>query len=155
MNYVLHVYNIMWRIKNQPSNSTSCGDNALRLLVLVTCILYWRLQVTSSFPIWGCILKGCLERGIYWRAKSHLKGIDDFNLEHCHQRKVPTRIGYIQWPILLKMKLKVVPAHRSCSLVTHTSRCEHALSYHCLSFLMGGYKFKVNLSNFLCKFSSK
>ena len=27
---------IMWRIKNQPSNSTSCDDNALHLWVLVT-----------------------------------------------------------------------------------------------------------------------
>ena len=74
----------IWRIKNQPSNSTSCSDNdALRLLVLlVTYRLYWGLQVTSSYSIWSCVVKGCFERGIFWRAKSHLKGIEDFNLEH-------------------------------------------------------------------------
>ena len=44
--------------------------------------LYWRLQVTSSSAIWGCVLKGCFERGKFWRAKSRLKGIEDFNLEH-------------------------------------------------------------------------
>jgi hypothetical protein len=61
----------------------SVVTNALRLLILVTCKLYWGLQVTSSFSNWGCILKGCFEGGIIWRAKSRLKGIEDFNLEHC------------------------------------------------------------------------
>ena len=80
MNYMVHVSSIMWRIKNQPSNSTSCGDNALRLLVLVVAVLYWGLQVTSSFSIWGCVLKGCFVRGVflkgqvvfeeYWRLQS-------------------------------------------------------------------------------------
>ena len=82
MNYIVHVYSTVWRIKNQPSNSTSCSDNALHLLVLVTCNLYWGLQVTSSFSIWACILKGCFKRGIFWRAKLRLKGIEDLNLEH-------------------------------------------------------------------------
>ena len=49
------------KIKNQPSNSTSCSDNALRLLILVADILYLGLRVTSSFLIWGCVLKGCFE----------------------------------------------------------------------------------------------
>ena len=40
------------------------------------------LQVTSSFSIWGGILEGCFERGIFERAKSRLKGIEDFSLEH-------------------------------------------------------------------------
>ena len=75
-------FQFIWRIKNQPSNSSSCSDNALRLFVLVAGGLYWRLHVTSSFSIWGCVLKGCLERGIFWRAKSCLKNIEDFNLEH-------------------------------------------------------------------------
>ena len=72
----------MWRIKNRPSNSTSCSDNALRSLVLVAGKLHWGLQVTSSFSIWGCVLKGCFERGILWRAKSRSKGVEDFDLEH-------------------------------------------------------------------------
>ena len=55
----------------------------LRLLILVMDRLYWGLQVTSSFSIWGCVMKGCFERGIiFWRAKSRLKGIEDFSLEH-------------------------------------------------------------------------
>ena len=84
MNYMIHVLSTMWRIKNQPSNSTSCSDNALvRLLVLVASRLYWGLQVMSSFSIWGCVLKGFFEIDIIWRAKSRLKGIEGFNLEHC------------------------------------------------------------------------
>jgi hypothetical protein len=82
MNHMVHVSNTMWRIKNQSYNSTSCSDNALHLLVLVVGRLFWGLQVMSSFAIWGCVLKGCFERGIFWRAKSRLKGIEDFNLEH-------------------------------------------------------------------------
>ena len=38
--------------------------------------------MTSSFSNWGCVLKGCYEIGIFWRAKWRLKGIEDFNLEH-------------------------------------------------------------------------
>ena len=71
----------MCRIKNQPSNSTSCSDNALHLLVLVAGIFYWGLQVTSPFSILGCVLKACFERGRYI-----LKGIEDFNLEHWAHR---------------------------------------------------------------------
>jgi hypothetical protein len=86
MNYMVHVSSTMSRIKNQPSNSASWDDNALCLLVLVAGKLYWRLQVTPSFSSWGCVLKGYFERGIiFWRAESRLKGIEDFNLEHCFQ----------------------------------------------------------------------
>ena len=83
MNYVVHVSSTMWRIRIQPSHTTTCSDNALRLLVLVTGKLYWGLQVTSSFSIWGCVLKGCFEGSLIWRAKSRLKGIEDFNLRQC------------------------------------------------------------------------
>jgi hypothetical protein len=50
-----------YQIKNQPSYSTSCNDNTLHLLVLVTGIFYWGLQVTQ----FGVVLsfKGCFERG--------------------------------------------------------------------------------------------
>ena len=71
------------KINNKSSNSISYSDIALRLLVLVVGRLYWELPVTSSFSIWGCVLKGCFERGIFRRAKLCLKGIEDFNLEHC------------------------------------------------------------------------
>ena len=55
---------IMWRIKIQPSNSTSCSDNALHSLVFVAGRLYWGLQAMSSLSSWGCILKGYFERYI-------------------------------------------------------------------------------------------
>ena len=51
MNNMIHISSTMWKIKNQPYNSTSCSDNALRLLVLVMGILYWGLQVMLSFLI--------------------------------------------------------------------------------------------------------
>ena len=85
MNYMVHVSSTMWRTKKQPSNSTSCSNNALHLLVVVAGRLYRGLQVMSSFSIWGCIVKGCFEIGIFWRAKLHLKGIEDVNLEHWNQ----------------------------------------------------------------------
>ena len=44
MNYMVHVSNTMWRIKNQPCNYAACSDSALRLLVLVAGKLYWGLQ---------------------------------------------------------------------------------------------------------------
>ena len=66
--------------------------NHLTLLLVVTmpyacwflCRAYyiedfkWHLH----FSLWGCVLKGCYERGIFWRPKWRLKGIEDFNLEH-------------------------------------------------------------------------
>ena len=74
MNYMVHAFSTMWRIKNRPSNSTSCSDDALRLLALVAGRLHRGLPVMSSFSIWGCILKGYL-REVYfegskdvWRA---------------------------------------------------------------------------------------
>ena len=91
MNYMVHVSSTMWRIKNQSSNSISCSDNALRLLVLVMGILCWGLQVTSSFSNWGCVLKGGFERGIFWRAKLRLKGIEDFKLEQWSQGSLHIR----------------------------------------------------------------
>ena len=83
---MVHVSSKMWRIKNRPSYSTSYySDNALRWLVLmVGIILYWGLQVSTLLCIWGRVLKDCFERGIFWRAKSWLKGIGDFNLELWH-----------------------------------------------------------------------
>ena len=83
---LVHASSATWRIKNPPSNCTSCSDNALRLLVLVAGNLYWGLQVRSSYSIWGCVLKGCFERSIFCRPKSCLKGIEDFNLEQWPER---------------------------------------------------------------------
>ena len=40
MSYMVHVFNTMWRIENEPSNSTHCSDSALRSLVLVAGRLY-------------------------------------------------------------------------------------------------------------------
>jgi hypothetical protein len=83
---MVHVSNTMWRVKYQPSNFTSCGDNALYTLVGAC---GGKIQIVSKissdifiFSIWSCVLKECFERGIFWKAKSCLKGIEDFNLEH-------------------------------------------------------------------------
>ena len=52
-------------------------------LVSKTRSAFLMTQRFSRTTIWGCILKGCFGRGIiFWRAKSRLKGIQDFNLEH-------------------------------------------------------------------------
>ena len=70
MNCMVHVFITMWWIENQPSKSTSCSDNALRLLVPGTSRLYWGLQVTASFSTWGCVLREVHFKGPYrvWRA---------------------------------------------------------------------------------------
>ena len=65
----------MGRIKNQPSNSTSYSDNALRLLVYVACKYIedfkWRLHFQSGVAFWRVILREVY----FWRPKSRLKGI--------------------------------------------------------------------------------
>ena len=60
----------------------------LVVIVPYACWLLWRVDYIEEFKwrlhfaIWGCVWKGYFKRGIIWRAKSHLKGIEDFNLEH-------------------------------------------------------------------------
>ena len=94
INYMVHVFSVMWRIKNQPSNFTSCSDNALRLLVLVAGIVYWGFQVIVFIFNLGCIVKGCFKRGLFWRPKSRLKGIEDFNLKHWSSMHALTKRGF-------------------------------------------------------------
>jgi hypothetical protein len=111
---MVHVFSITWRINHQPSNSISCCDNALRLSVLVrTGILYWGLQMMSSFSIRDCTLKGSFERGIFWSAESCLKVTEDFNLEHCQSHELGQQItagsprslvgaaGRLQWFVVV------------------------------------------------------
>ena len=64
MKYMVHASNTMWRVKNQPSNSTSCSDNTLHLLNTVVGKFYW---------VWGCLLKGCL-REVYFEMQNPLEG---------------------------------------------------------------------------------
>ena len=81
---------VQWKVNNQSSNSTSCSDNTLRLLVLVASILNRELQVmSSSFSIWDCVLKGCFEREVYfegpnhvWRASKTSTLSTDRNMQH-------------------------------------------------------------------------
>ena len=61
-------FTTMWRIKNQPSNSIACSDNALCLLVLVAGKLHRRLQVCLHFQF-----------GVMLWERYILKGIEDFN----------------------------------------------------------------------------
>ena len=107
-----HVSSTMWRIKKQPSNTISCSDNALCLLVLVVGILYWGLQVTSSFSIWSCVLKGCYERIIFWRAKSWTLPVG------CY--------GYLR-TLLFLITIRAMPdRHQNCNF----SRTIHYMQYN-------------------------
>ena len=64
--------------------------NHLTLLLVVTmpysCWFLWRVDYIENFKwclhfaMWHRILKGCFERGRFWRPKSCLKGIEDFNV---------------------------------------------------------------------------
>ena len=53
-----------------------------------TCWFLWRANYIENFK-WclhfqfGVVFWRAILRGIFWRAKSRLKGIEDFNLEHC------------------------------------------------------------------------
>ena len=72
MTNMVHILSSMWRIKNRPYNSTSCSDDALHLLVFVACRLYWGLQVTSSFPIRGCVaFWRVVLREVYFEGLNH------------------------------------------------------------------------------------
>ena len=53
-----------------------------------------------------------------------------------HQWTISTSISYIQWLSLANLELKVALIGRSRSLVAHTSKCEHAMSGHCLRQLL-------------------
>ena len=84
MNWMVHVSSTMWKIKNQPSNSTSsCSDNALHLLgscdgqIKLIEDFKWCLHFQSGVAFWKAILRDVYFEGPNW----HLKGIEDFNLE--------------------------------------------------------------------------
>ena len=82
---MIHASNTMWRIKNQPSNSTSYNDSALRLLVLVMGIytedFMWRHRFQFRVELGRVVLKDILYT--FEGAKSCSKGIKDFSFEHC------------------------------------------------------------------------
>ena len=127
-----HVSSTMWRIKKQPSNTISCSDNALCLLVLVVGILYWGLQVTSSFSIWSCVLKGCYERIIFWRAKSWTLPVG------CY--------GYLR-TLLFLITIQAMPdRHQNCNF----SRTIHYMQYNIhpsgyLSWKFHGYLTRIEI----------
>jgi hypothetical protein len=128
MTYMAHVSNAMWRMKNQPSKSTSCSDNALHLLVLVAGRLKWGLQVASSFSIWGCVLKGYFERGIFWRAKSHLRAIEDFHPEHCpNSLKLTNNSNSIHLHIPRPNFQSECASRQHLTLIQHQTRTQYLL----------------------------
>ena len=75
---MIHVPSTVWRIINQPSNSTSCSDNGLQLLILVA---DWGLQVTNlglhfEGLFWEqYILKGQIVFEGLWRLQSWTLGV--------------------------------------------------------------------------------
>ena len=85
MNYMVHVFSSMWRIKNQPSNPNSCSDNALCWLV-GSCVGQSMLRTLSdvfNFDL-GLCFEGVVLREICFEGPHCVwKGIEDFNLEHC------------------------------------------------------------------------
>jgi hypothetical protein len=93
----------MWGIKNQPSNSTSCNDNALRLFVLGVGRLHWGLQVTSSSFSIGV----AFER--HWRLQSWTltKGCQHVNWLDSHtlgsQRIMPKNL-LDHWELPLQLR---------------------------------------------------
>ena len=118
MHSMVDVFSTLWRIKNEPSNSTSCSDNVLCLLVLVACRLYWGLQVMFAFSV----LKGCLERGIFWRAKSRLKSIEDFNLEHCSKlQPLQTNPCSLARPCGCGLHVRIIPFSLRVWSLSHNS----------------------------------
>jgi hypothetical protein len=89
MNYMIHISSTMWNFENQPCNSTSCSDNALCLLVLVAGILYRGLQVaTSSFSMWGCVMKGCHLKSSSLEVLNIIcPPQEPTSIGHCHYKK--------------------------------------------------------------------
>ena len=102
--YMVHVSSTMWISKNQPSNSTSSSHNALHLLVFVGGKLYRGLQVTSSFSIWGCILKGCFESGII--LKGQITFEEHWRLESCTPDTMVFPLS-LQWGQLVEVKQNI------------------------------------------------
>ena len=78
MIHVVHVSNTMWRIKNQPSNSMPYACWFLWRAYNIE-DFKWRLHFHFGVAFWRVVF----EIGMFWRAKPHWKGIEDFNLEHC------------------------------------------------------------------------
>ena len=96
--------------------------------------LYWSLQVTSSFSNWGCILKGCFVRGIFWRANSRLKGVEDFNLEHCMEDGLCPKsdsMGQLLWSGFLKYQFTKSLGPSVIVNRMWTERNEHAPKREC------------------------
>ena len=146
---MVHVSSTMWRIKNLPSKSTSCSDNALCFMVVVADILYWGHQATSSFSIWVAFWKVVL-REVYfegpyyiWRAlkTSILNNVGNSPPTLTgvgHQWMESTNIGCNQWLSLAKIALKVPHAGRNRSLVARTNKFGECIS-DCLPLAWGFY----------------
>ena len=125
MNDMIYVSSTMWRIKNQPSNSTSCNDNTLRLLVLVvgryienfTCHLHFNLGLRFEGLFWErYILKGQIAFKGHWRLQywTLLKSHEDPHLfslcrqkgiKHQKAKKAPPSLG-CKWSVMWGKKYK-------------------------------------------------
>ena len=72
MNYTVHVSSIMWRIENQSSDSTSCSDNALRLLILVADRFTLRTSSDVFISNLELHLEGLFLREVYFEGPSRV-----------------------------------------------------------------------------------
>ena len=79
----------------------------------------------------GLHLKGSFERGILWSTKSHLKGTEYFNLEHCSQLALPQMdeftIPILKWTFFYNLNEALNIFHLRDIHTTHrTSNCNTA-----------------------------
>ena len=143
---------IQWNfLSNQPSNSTSCSDNVLRLLVLVVDKLLWGLQVTLRFEglLWErYILKGQIAFEGHWRPPS-------WTLIVCRPTPLNTYLWHKEWPRqnpnsevafshlpdALQHSIEIRPQWHPPMRIHHVSwpplkfGSSHSVSYYLLNFI--------------------
>ena len=130
MNYTVvtvHVFSTMWRVKSRSCSSTTCSDNALRLLVLVAGKLYvedfkWRLHFQFRVAFWRVVLTEAYFEGPdrVWsllcfrftalQLNSQLVGATSYMRQGCDHVNVRTLSSYsktipLTWCVGISIKL--------------------------------------------------
>ena len=68
---MVHVSRTVWRVGNQATNSASCVDNALCLLVLVSGKVYWGFKWRLHFQ-YGVAFRRVLLGEVYFEGPNHI-----------------------------------------------------------------------------------
>ena len=80
---MVHVCSTMWKLENRPSNSISCRDNALRLLILVMDRFYRGLQGDVFISQLGVAFWRVVLREVYFERPNHIwRALKTSILEH-------------------------------------------------------------------------